>query len=173
MLDPDFQSLVPVGASRPFEQTDGVSRVAREPGRVGGAVEQPARTPLVRGQRSRSLEGARRDGVRTSLPCPSPRLLQGGRRGSVRPGGGEGQVPGAAIQVTIRKRAGEGAVGCPAIVGGCGPVGPGDAFVEPGADVHLGRNEGAEPVELNAIFLAPTGTTEFVKPQQQPKACNV
>ena len=51
--------------------------------------------------------------------------------------------------------------------------GPGDAFVEPGADVHLGRNEGAEPVELNAIFLAPTGTTEFVKPQQQPKACNV
>lgn len=50
---------------------------------------------------------------------------------------------------------------------------PGDAFVEPGADVHLGRNEGSEPVELNAIFLAPTGTSEFVKPQNEPKACNV
>ncbi len=49
----------------------------------------------------------------------------------------------------------------------------GGAFVEPGADVHLGRNEGSEPVELNAIFLAPTGTSEFVKPQEQPKACNV
>ena len=51
--------------------------------------------------------------------------------------------------------------------------GPGDAFVEPGADVHLGRNEGSEPTVLNAIFLAPTGTSEFVKPQPQPKACNV
>ena len=51
--------------------------------------------------------------------------------------------------------------------------GPGDAFVEPGGDVHLGRNEGSEPTVLNATFLAPTGTSEFVQPQQQPKACNV
>jgi len=51
--------------------------------------------------------------------------------------------------------------------------GPGDAFVEQGGDVHLGRNEGSDPVELNATFLAPTGTTEFVQPQQEPKACNV
>jgi quercetin dioxygenase-like cupin family protein len=51
--------------------------------------------------------------------------------------------------------------------------GPGDAFVEQGGDVHLGRNEGSDPVELNATFLAPTGTTQFVKPQQEPKACNV
>jgi quercetin dioxygenase-like cupin family protein len=51
--------------------------------------------------------------------------------------------------------------------------GPGDAFVEPGGDVHLGRNEGSEPTVLNAIFLAPTGTNEFVQPQQEPKACNV
>jgi quercetin dioxygenase-like cupin family protein len=51
--------------------------------------------------------------------------------------------------------------------------GPGDAFVEPGGDVHLGRNEGSEPVALNAIFLAPTGTNNFLLPQQEPKACNV
>ena len=51
--------------------------------------------------------------------------------------------------------------------------GPGDAFVEQGGDVHLGRNEGSDPVELNATFLAPTGTSEFVQPQQEPKACNV
>jgi quercetin dioxygenase-like cupin family protein len=51
--------------------------------------------------------------------------------------------------------------------------GPGDAFVEPGGDVHLGRNEGSEPVALNAIFLAPTGTNTFLLPQQEPKACNV
>lgn len=51
--------------------------------------------------------------------------------------------------------------------------GPGDAFVEQGGDVHLGRNEGTDPVELNATFLAPTGTSEFVQPQQEPKACNV
>jgi quercetin dioxygenase-like cupin family protein len=51
--------------------------------------------------------------------------------------------------------------------------GPGDAFVEQGGDVHLGRNEGSDSVELNATFLAPTGTSEFVKPQREPKACNV
>jgi quercetin dioxygenase-like cupin family protein len=51
--------------------------------------------------------------------------------------------------------------------------GPGDAFVEQGGDVHLGRNEGSDPVELNATFLAPTGTSQFVQPQQEPKACNV
>ena len=49
----------------------------------------------------------------------------------------------------------------------------GQAFVEPGGDVHLGRNEGSEPVELNAIFLAPVGTTEFLTPATQPKGCNV
>jgi len=38
----------------------------------------------------------------------------------------------------------------------------GRAFVEDGGDVHLARNEGSIPVELNAIFLACTGTKEFL-----------
>jgi quercetin dioxygenase-like cupin family protein len=49
----------------------------------------------------------------------------------------------------------------------------GDAFVEDGGDVHLARNESSEPVELNAIFLARTGTTEFLIEKQQPKSCHV
>jgi quercetin dioxygenase-like cupin family protein len=52
-------------------------------------------------------------------------------------------------------------------------VGAGDAFVEDGADVHLARNEGSTPVQLNAIFLAPTGTTQFLTPVAEPKSCNV
>jgi len=51
--------------------------------------------------------------------------------------------------------------------------GVGDAFVEPGGDIHLGRNEGTDPVQLNAIFLAPTGTSNFLLPQQEPQACDV
>ena len=38
----------------------------------------------------------------------------------------------------------------------------GRAFVADGGDVHLARNEGSIPVELNAIFLACTGTKEFL-----------
>jgi quercetin dioxygenase-like cupin family protein len=49
----------------------------------------------------------------------------------------------------------------------------GQAFVEDGRDVHLARNEGSAPVELNAIFLARTGTTEFLTTVPQPKGCNV
>lgn len=40
-------------------------------------------------------------------------------------------------------------------------VSSGQAFVEGGGDVHLARNEGSRPVELNATFLARRGTTEF------------
>ena len=40
-------------------------------------------------------------------------------------------------------------------------------------DVHLARNEGSSPVELNAIFLACTGTKEFLTPVTQPKGCQV
>jgi len=49
--------------------------------------------------------------------------------------------------------------------GSCRPrstVTAGRAFVEDGGDVHLARNEGSIPVELNAIFLACTGTKEFL-----------
>lgn len=49
----------------------------------------------------------------------------------------------------------------------------GQAFIEDGADVHLARNEGSEPVELNAIFLARTGTTEFLTPVPEPRGCHV
>jgi quercetin dioxygenase-like cupin family protein len=52
-------------------------------------------------------------------------------------------------------------------------VGAGDAFVEDGGDVHLARNEGSTPVELNAIFLARTGTTQFLSPEPEPKGCDV
>ena len=49
----------------------------------------------------------------------------------------------------------------------------GQAFVEGGGDVHLARNEGSSPVELNAIFLACTGTKEFLAAVTQPKGCQV
>jgi hypothetical protein len=40
-------------------------------------------------------------------------------------------------------------------------------------DVPLARNDGSDPVELNAIFLARTGTKEFLAPVTQPKGCTV
>lgn len=49
--------------------------------------------------------------------------------------------------------------------------GPGDAFVEDGGRVHLGRNEGSEPVRIYATFLARAGTTEFSRPEPTPKPC--
>ena len=49
----------------------------------------------------------------------------------------------------------------------------GRAVVEDGGDVLLARNEGSSPVELNAIFLACTGTEEFLTPVTQPKGCQV
>ena len=49
----------------------------------------------------------------------------------------------------------------------------GQAFVEDGGDIHLTRNEGSDPVERNAIFLARTGTKEFLAPMAQPKGCHV
>ena len=49
----------------------------------------------------------------------------------------------------------------------------GQAFVESAAHVHLARNEGSTSVELNAVFLAHTGTTEFLKAEQEPNGCNV
>jgi quercetin dioxygenase-like cupin family protein len=52
-------------------------------------------------------------------------------------------------------------------------VGAGQSFVEPGGHIHLARNEGDGSVELNAIFLARTGTTAFLTPEPQPKGCNV
>ncbi len=59
--------------------------------------------------------------------------------------------------------------------GGCehSTVGAGQAFVEDGSDIHLARNESSTPVQLNAIFLARTGTTEFLTPVAEPKSCNV
>jgi len=52
-------------------------------------------------------------------------------------------------------------------------VSAGQGFVEDGGHVHMARNEGSDPVELNATFLARTGTTEFLTPVPEPKACNV
>jgi quercetin dioxygenase-like cupin family protein len=49
----------------------------------------------------------------------------------------------------------------------------GQAFIEDGGDVHLARNEGSTPVELNAIFLARTGTTEFLTAVPEPSACHI
>ena len=37
----------------------------------------------------------------------------------------------------------------------------------------LARNEGSDSVELNAIFLARTGTTDFLTPVTQPTGCHV
>jgi quercetin dioxygenase-like cupin family protein len=52
-------------------------------------------------------------------------------------------------------------------------ISAGQAFVEPGGDVHLARNEGSGPIQLNAIFLARTGTTEFLTTVPQPERCDV
>jgi quercetin dioxygenase-like cupin family protein len=49
----------------------------------------------------------------------------------------------------------------------------GQALVEDGGDIHLARNEGSDPVELNAIFLARTGTTDFLTPVAQRTSCHV
>jgi quercetin dioxygenase-like cupin family protein len=49
----------------------------------------------------------------------------------------------------------------------------GDAFIEDGHHVHLARNEGSIPVELNATFLARPGTTEYLKTEPAPAGCNV
>jgi quercetin dioxygenase-like cupin family protein len=49
--------------------------------------------------------------------------------------------------------------------------GPGEAFVENGRRVHLGRNAGSEPVRLIATFLAPAGTTAFSQPEETPEPC--
>jgi quercetin dioxygenase-like cupin family protein len=49
--------------------------------------------------------------------------------------------------------------------------GPGDAFVEDGGRVHLGRNDGGERVRVIATFLARAGTTTFSNPEPTPDAC--
>jgi quercetin dioxygenase-like cupin family protein len=49
----------------------------------------------------------------------------------------------------------------------------GQAFIEDGGDVHLARNEGSDPIELNAIFLARTGTTEFLTAVPEPRGCHI
>ena len=49
----------------------------------------------------------------------------------------------------------------------------GQAFVEDGGMVHLARNETSAPVELNAIFFAKPGTTEFLIPEARPGVCHV
>jgi quercetin dioxygenase-like cupin family protein len=52
-------------------------------------------------------------------------------------------------------------------------VAPGQAFIEGGGHVHLARNEGSEPVQLYATFLAAPGTTEFLTTVPDPGACSV
>jgi quercetin dioxygenase-like cupin family protein len=47
----------------------------------------------------------------------------------------------------------------------------GQAFIEDGHHVHLARNDGSGPVELNATFLARPGTTEFLKTEPRQPGC--
>jgi quercetin dioxygenase-like cupin family protein len=47
----------------------------------------------------------------------------------------------------------------------------GDAFIEDGGHVHLARNEGSQPVQLNATFLGRPGTKEFLRPAPRPDGC--
>jgi quercetin dioxygenase-like cupin family protein len=47
----------------------------------------------------------------------------------------------------------------------------GDAFAEDSHHVHLARNEGAVPVELNATFLTRPGTTEYLKTEPRQPGC--
>lgn len=49
----------------------------------------------------------------------------------------------------------------------------GDAFIEDGHHIHLARNEGSAPVELNATFLARPGTTEYLKTEPEPPGCDL
>jgi len=49
----------------------------------------------------------------------------------------------------------------------------GHGFIEDGGDVHLARNEGSDPVELSATFLARTGTTVFLTSVPEPAACHI
>ena len=49
----------------------------------------------------------------------------------------------------------------------------GQGFIEDGGDVHLARNEGSDPVVLNATFLARTGTTVFLTPVPEPAVCHI
>ena len=57
---------------------------------------------------------------------------------------------------------------------GCGHenVTAGHGFIEGGGDVHLARNGGSTPVQLNATFLARTGTTEFLTTVPEPRQCH-
>jgi quercetin dioxygenase-like cupin family protein len=52
-------------------------------------------------------------------------------------------------------------------------VSTGDAFIEDGHHVHLARNEGSAPVELNATFLARPGTTDYLKTEPAPPGCHL
>jgi quercetin dioxygenase-like cupin family protein len=52
-------------------------------------------------------------------------------------------------------------------------VGPGQAFIEDGGHVHNARNEGSEPVQIYATFLARPGTTEFLTTVPDPGTCHV
>jgi quercetin dioxygenase-like cupin family protein len=49
--------------------------------------------------------------------------------------------------------------------------GAGEAFVEDGGRVHLGRNATGERVRVFATFLASAGTTTFSRPEATPEAC--
>jgi quercetin dioxygenase-like cupin family protein len=52
-------------------------------------------------------------------------------------------------------------------------VSAGQAFTESGGVVHLARNETSQPVELNAIFFAKPGVSEFLIAAQRPRGCTV
>jgi quercetin dioxygenase-like cupin family protein len=49
----------------------------------------------------------------------------------------------------------------------------GHGFIEGGGDVHLARNEGSQPVQIYATFLARTGTTKFLTTVPEPAGCSI
>ena len=76
------------------------------------------------------------------------------------------------------------------LAGGSTPAGPSGEHITPLAHGTIGskvradragieirtkvaRNEDSDPVELNAIFLARTGTTKFLTPVARPTGCHV
>ena len=126
-------------------------------------------TPLAHGTIAGGVD-ASRAGIRISTAGPRQLLVTAM---TVAPGGSFGwhRHPGP---VLVAVSAGTLTVYEPGR-GGCerSAVRAGDAFVESGADVHLARNEGSTPVRLNAIFLAPTGTSGFLQAVPEPKGCTI
>ncbi len=78
-----------------------------EPARLRRIPEEAAAPAMVRGQPSGPFVCRRGGRVRAAVPAAGPGLLQGRRRGLVRPGRRRGQMPGAAVHVQVGQGARE------------------------------------------------------------------